>query len=299
MNAFKIRPWSKIPMRFAFSLVLSATAQVAAGAGNDLDATTESAIDTAINGEHRSSSNKARDQYRKPKETLTFFGFRSDMTVVEAWPGTGWYTEILAPALRKNGKLYAAHYSANPSYGYNGVQRRFLGTFLQKAGHSPAIYDQLKITTLYYPYDLNIAPKSSADLLLTFRNAHNWVVPGYGGDAAAKATFRAMFDVLKPGGILGLVDHRWPDPKTEDPAAANGYISEDRVIELVTEAGFNLVERSDMHHNSKDSHNHPRGVWTLPPSLAMGDVDRDKYITIGESDRMTLKFRKPAKPMPE
>lgn len=259
-------------------------------AHHEMDSTTSAALDAAISGEHRSEDNKARDKYRRPKETLAFFGFRSDMTVVEIWPGGGWYTEILAPALNDSGKLYAAQYSVNPAYGY---QRRYFGAFLSKLGAHPNIYRDVEITHLDFPYEMAIAPEGSADMVLTFRNAHNWVNPGYGTHAAA-LSFKVMFDALKPGGVLGVVDHRWPDPETEDPNADNGYISEDRIIALAKAAGFELAGRSDMNRNSADGHEHPQGVWTLPPSLALGDKDREKYIAIGESDRMTLKFVKPA-----
>lgn len=255
----------------------------------ELNAATEKSLDAAISGAHRSDDNKARDRYRRPKETLAFFGFRSDMTVVEIWPGGGWYTEILAPALKENGRLYAAQYSANPSFGY---QRRYFGAFLTKTGESPDVYRDVTITTLDFPYHLRIAPPGSADMVLTFRNAHNWVSPGYGKQAAALG-YEAMFDALKPGGTLGIVDHRWPDPADEDSEAGNGYVSEERIIAQAEAAGFEFVARSDMNRNPKDTHDHPSGVWTLPPSLAMGDEDQEKYLAIGESDRMTLRFIKP------
>ena len=260
-------------------------------AHHEMDAVTSAALDAAIAGDHRSDENKARDKFRRPKQTLEFFGFRSDMTVVEIWPGGGWYTEILAPALKDSGKLYAAHYSLNPAYGY---QRRYFGTFLSKLGAKPDIYRDVEITSLNFPYELTIAPAGSADMVLTFRNAHNWVNPGY-GEQAASLSFKVMFDALKPGGVLGVVDHRWHDVKTEDPKAENGYISEERIIKLAEAAGFELAARSDMNRNSADDHEHPEGVWTLPPSLALGDEDREQYLAIGESDRMTLKFVKPAK----
>lgn len=263
---------------------------VAVTAHAELDATTDAALDSAINGEHRSDDNRARDVYRNPKETLGFFGFRSDMTVVEVWPGGGWYTEILAPALQKDGKLYAAQYSVNPAFGY---QRRYFGSFLTKLGTAPDIYSNVTITHLAFPYELTIAPKGSADMVVTFRNVHNWFAEGYGTEAA-RLGFVAMFDALKPGGILGIVDHRWPDPSNEDPGAENGYISEERTIEYAEAAGFELAGRSDINRNPRDTHDHPQGVWTLPPSLALGDEDRDKYLEIGESDRYTLKFVKPA-----
>ena len=272
-------------------LALAAGASTAAASNADtgLDEKTAAALDAAIAGEHRSAENRARDRYRRPLETLAFFGFRSDMTVVEIWPGTGWYTQILAPALKDSGRLYAAHYTPNPRYGY---QRRYLGEFLGMLGSNPELYRNVTVTVLDVPYALDIAPRGSADMVLTFRNAHNWVNPAYGPNTGA-VTFEVMYDVLKPGGILGVVDHRWPDPTTEDPHSDNGYVSEDRVIALAEAAGFRLAARSDLNRNDKDTHEHPSGVWTLPPSLALGEKDRDAYLAIGESDRMTLKFVKP------
>ena len=274
----------------AFALMGALSSSQSQAAHHEMDAATSAALDSAIAGDHRSEASKARDKFRRPKETLAFFGFRSDMTVVEIWPGGGWYTEILAPALKDSGKLYAAQYSVNPSYAY---QRRYFGSFLSKLGETPDVYRDVEITTLDFPYALSIAPAGSADMVLTFRNAHNWVNPGY-GKQAAPLSFRVMFDVLKPGGVLGVVDHRWPDAKTEDPDADDGYVSEESIIALAKAAGFELAARSDMNRNSKDDHEHPEGVWTLPPSLALGDKDREQYVAIGESDRMTLKFVKPA-----
>jgi predicted methyltransferase len=262
----------------------------AGAAQPELDATTSSALDDAMSGEHRSAENKARDKYRRPKETLAFFGFRSDMTVVEIWPGGGWYTEILAPALKENGKLYAVQYSVNPQYSY---QRRYFGAFLTKAGESPDVFRDVIVTAMDFPYQLNIAPSGAADLVVTFRNAHNWVSSGY-HKASAQLAFQAMFDVLKPGGVLGIVDHRWPDAENEDPHAEDGYISEERLIAFAEEAGFEFAGRSDVNRNAKDTHDHPEGVWTLPPSFALDEQDREKYLAIGESDRLTIKFVKPA-----
>ena len=277
-----------ITLALLFSLAMMSSTLLLA-AHHEMDAVTNAALDAAISGDHRSEENKARDKFRRPKETLAFFGFRSDMTVVEIWPGGGWYTEILAPALKDSGTLYAAQYSVNPSYGY---QRRYFGSFLTKLGAKPKIYRDVNITALDFPYELAIAPAGSADMVLTFRNAHNWVNPGYGAQAAS-LSFRVMFDALKPGGVLGIVDHRWHDAATEDPDAENGYVSEERIIKLAKAAGFELAARSDMNRNSAVDHEHPNGVWTLPPSLAVGDEDPAQYLAIGESDRMTLKFIKP------
>jgi predicted methyltransferase len=266
---------------------MSSIAPRGAGA-QPLDAATGAAIDSALAGAHRSERNKARDPSRHAKATLEFFGLRRDMTVIEIWPGAGWYTEILAPVLRGTGKLYAATYGLNPPFPY---QRAELAALLEKFAEYRDVYDEVTLTTLAFPHDLEIAPPGSADLVVTFRNVHNWFDPGYGRQADRLA-FIAMYDALRPGGTLGVVDHRWPDAATEDPAAANGYLSEQRVIEYAEAAGFELVDRSDVNRNPRDTHDHPAGVWTLPPDLALGERDRQRYLDIGESDRFTLKFVK-------
>ena len=249
------------------------------------------AIDTALAGSHRSDANKARDRYRHPKETLAFFGLRPEMTVVEIWPGGGWYTEVLAPVLRERGKLYVAQYGSQPPFPY---QQREMDTLAAKMRANPDLYRAVTPTALnFFTNELAIAPPGSVDLVLTFRNVHNWFEEGYGPPNAAELAFKAMFTALKPGGMLGVVDHRWPDPATEDPRAKNGYVSEQRVIALAEAAGFELAGRSDVNRNPLDTHDYPEGVWTLPPDLALGERDRDKYLAIGESDRFTLKFVKP------
>ena len=271
---------------------LAAAAVLAAGTAVVLEAqqSAGAALDAAIAGSHRSAANKARDRYRHPKETLEFFGLRPDMTVVEIWPGGGWYTDILAPVLRERGKLYAAQYGPAPPFPY---QTREMEALRAKLASAPEVYGDVTITALAFPDDLEIAPPGSADLVVTFRNVHNWFQEGYGPPNAAELAFQAMFTALKPGGVLGVVDHRWPDPTTEDPRAENGYISERRVVELAENAGFELVGGSSVNDNPLDTHDHPEGVWTLPPDLALGERDREKYLAIGESDRLTLKFVKP------
>jgi predicted methyltransferase len=255
----------------------------------DTDAATSAAIDKALAGSHRIERNKARDRYRHPKETLTFFGLRRDMTVVEIWPGGGWYTEILAPVLKGKGKLYLAQYGSNSTFDYQRVENAALK---EKASKNPEVFGEVQFTSLWTPNELTIAPAGTADLVVTFRNVHNWLEPRYKQDPAK--LFGAFFTALKPGGILGVTDHRWPDPRTEDPNAENGYVSEERVIQLAKVAGFEFVGRSDVNRNPKDTHDHKNGVWTLPPDLSVPEgEDKQKYIEIGESDRMTLKFRKP------
>jgi len=251
---------------------------------------TLSAIDAALAGPHRSDRNKARDSYRHPKQTLEFFGLRRNMTVVEIWPGGGWYTEILAPVLKGTGKLYAAQYGTHAIFNY---QRQEDAALVEKTKKHPDVFGELQFTTLWSPNLLAIAPPGTADMVVTFRNVHNWISPDYKQDPVR--IFGAFLAALKPGGILGVVDHRWPDAGTEDPKAVNGYVSEERIIALARGAGFEFVARSDINRNPRDTRDHPSGVWSLPPDLSMKQgEDKQKYLDIGESDRMTLKFRKPA-----
>jgi len=257
----------------------------------DMDAQTRSLVVSAIEGEHRSNTNRDRDRYRKPFETLSFLGLESDMTVVEIWPGGGWYTEILAPVLKDDGLFYAAQYNPNGPYGY---QRRGLGTFLTRLGSNPDLYRNVVITQFDLPYGLEIAPRGSADMVLTFRNVHNFVMNLYDDGAHARLGFQAMYDVLKPGGVLGIVDHEWDDAANEDPLSENGYISVERTVKLAQSVGFELVDSSALLKNPRDTKDHPAGVWTLPPSYALGDEDRTRYEAIGESDRFLLKFVKSA-----
>lgn len=243
------------------------------------------ALKPVLAAPHRSEANRARDAYRHPLATLAWFGVEPGMTVVEIWPGGGWYSEILAPYLRDQGKLYAAGFAADsevPFYRLNAQKLK------DKFAADPSIYDRVTVTELMPPHKTAIAPPGSADRVLTFRNVHNWMKGGY-----ADAVFTAMYQALKPGGILGVVEHRADPDQPQDPKALSGYVTEDYVIELAEAAGFELIGRSEINANPLDTRSHPEGVWTLPPSLRLGETDRDKYQAIGESDRMTLKFRKP------
>lgn len=244
------------------------------------------ALQKAINGSHRSAAHKARDIYRHPEKTLEFFDLQPNMTVVEIWPGgQAWYTEILAPFLKDQGKLYAAHFDDNSAIPYFV---KSLAQFKQKIAANPEVYGQVITTTFETSGQLKIAPDNSADRIFTFRNVHNWMKSGQ-----AENAFKAMYQALKPGGILGVVEHRNLTDTKQDPYALTGYVTEAYVIKLAEQAGFKLVDKSEINANPKDTHIHPHGVWSLPPSLKDGETNKTNFIDIGESDRMTLKFIKP------
>jgi len=244
------------------------------------------ALENAIAGSQRSEQHKQRDKYRHPFQTLKFFDVREDMTVVEIWPGgEGWYTEILAPLLKDKGKLYAAHFSPHSDSAY--IQKNYQ-KLIDKIQQAPDVYGKVSITVLQPLKEMQIAPDHSADRVLTFRNVHNWMRDGH-----AEAVFAAMYKALKPGGILGVVEHRGNPNGPQERMATSGYVTEATVIALATQAGFKFLEQSEINANSKDTKDYPEGVWTLPPALRLKEKDREKYLAIGESDRMTLKFVKP------
>jgi predicted methyltransferase len=250
------------------------------------DAETLATLDKVLAGDHRSAENRARDKYRHPKETLQFFGFRQDMTVMEVSPGGGgWYTEVLAPALREKGEYIAAAWDPGSTSEYVKKNSK---KYADKLASRPDLYDRAKVTALQAPNALKPVPDGSVDMVLTFRNIHGWM-----GDDTADAMFKAMYAALKPGGILGVAEHRARTDKPQDPKAESGYVREDYAIAMIEKAGFKLIGKSEVNANPKDTADHPKGVWTLPPTLQGGDVDRDKYLAIGESDRFTLRFRKP------
>jgi predicted methyltransferase len=247
------------------------------------------ALDQILAGSHRDPKNAARDVYRHPKQGLLFFGIRPDMTAVEVWPSGGWWTEILAPLLKERGKYYAAWY-ATQAAGASDYAKEQEKKFDAKLAERPDLYGGVIKTHLLAPAFVDMAPKGSADLVLTFRNVHNWAKAGN-----AEAMFKSFYDVLKPGGILGVVDHRAKPGTAFQRQIDSGYLTEEYVIGLAEGAGFRLAEKSELNANPRDTTDHPRGVWTLPPTLALGDQDRDRYLAIGESDRMTLKFVKPVR----
>jgi len=243
-------------------------------------------LDRALTGEHRSEANRLRDKYRHPRETLLFFGLRPDMTVVEIWPGGGWYSEILGPVLRERGRYYLAHYAIeNPKIAgwQRSAREKQQATIAQQA----ALYGKPEFSSFGPPDYLAIAPAGSADLVLTFRNVHNW-----SSQQSDQAAFRAFFAALKPGGILGVVEHRARPGTPFERMVKTGYMTEDYVIGLAEKAGFRLAGKSEINANPLDTTDHPNGVWTLPPVMR-GRIDPEKYGAIGESDRMTLKFQKP------
>lgn len=244
-------------------------------------------LEQAVAGAHRDARNASRDQYRHPRETLEFFGIRPDMTVVEIWPSAGWWTEILAPYLKDQGRYYAAWYATEAKNTPDFLKEREKG-FDAMLAAKPEVYGKVVKTKLLPPDFVEIAPKSSADMVLTFRNVHNWAKQG-----TAEMMFKAFYDALKPGGVLGVKEHRAKPGTPFKQQIDSGYMTEAYVTELAEMAGFRLVGSSEVNANPKDTKDYEAGVWSLPPTLRLGEKDRAKYLAIGESDRMTLKFVKP------
>ena len=240
-------------------------------------------IASAVAASTRSPANVQRDKYRHPAETLSFFGVKPTDTVVEIWPGGGWYTEILAPLTKGKGHYWTA--SPWPD-GNKGV--------LALQGRDPATYGHVKFAAFPWSEGQPKIPDGCADVVLTFRNVHNWRM-GYqrsGTDYSTEA-FAQIFAMLRRGGTLGIEDHRLPESASDDREKSSGYIKVSTIRRLAEAAGFRYVGASQVNSNPKDTADWPQGVWTLPPSLSQKDVDRDRYLAIGESDRMTLKFKKP------
>jgi predicted methyltransferase len=251
-----------------------------------MDAATEAKLKQVLAGGHRSDANKARDKYRHPLETLKFFGLNQNMTVLEIGPSGGWYTEVLAPLLNEKGKYVAAHSDPAASEG----AKKQVDAFKAMLAAKPDLYGNAVVGELSARTNklAPIAP-GTADMVLTFRNIHNWMAQD-----TQDVMFKVFFDSLKPGGHLGVVEHRAPADKPQDPKAASGYVREDHAVMLAEKAGFKLVAKSDVNNNPKDTKDYPKGVWTLPPNYREGDVDKAKFTAIGESDRFTMLFQKPA-----
>jgi predicted methyltransferase len=245
-------------------------------------AATDSALSSAISNPSRSAKAVARDKVRHPSAELTFFGIKPDMTVVELWHGGGYWTDILGPYLAAHGTYYVAlNPPGNPEEdGENKKLREHLAAEKARVG---TVHE-----TQLGAGHFEIAPPGSADMVLTFRNLHNWMEEGY-----AEQALKACFTALKPGGVLGFEEHRASNAKPQDPKAKSGYVRQDYVIELAKKVGFVLDGSSEIDANPKDTKDYPQGVWSLPPTLAEGQTNRDKYLAIGESDNMVLKFRKP------
>jgi predicted methyltransferase len=249
------------------------------------DQALDAKLDQVLAGTWRDAKNKARDQYRHPKQTLEFFGLAPSVSLIEITPGGGWYAEVLAPLLKGSGHYTAAitiprKPDGEAAQDKSALEKKFAGDAAEYGEATTVQFD---------PKAPNFGAPGSADMVVTFRNVHNWVMAD-----TAPAMFKAFFEVLKPGGVLGVTDHRAAAGTDIQKIKQSGYLPEDFVIKLATDAGFKLEGKSEINANPKDTKDYEKGVWTLPPTLELGDKDRDKYIAIGESDRMTLKFVKPS-----
>jgi predicted methyltransferase len=267
----------------------AAPAEAAPVAAPEPAPTTDAALEAALSNPARTPENAARDAWRHPRETLGFFGIAPTQTVIEITPGGGWYSEILAPYLRDGGRYVGAIVDPTKvaSDGAKAYYTKSNDELRAKLAATPAAYDKGSLVE-FDPAAPVFAEPGSADLVLTFRNVHNWI-----GNGSVQAMFNGFFAALKPGGVLGVVEHRAnADVPADD---RSGYLSENQVIAFATNAGFELAAKSEINANPKDTKDHPNGVWTLPPSLRVPEgTDPQKFKDIGESDRMTLRFVKPA-----
>ena len=269
-----------ITAKRACALIAFLSAVCAGAAAQSTDVQTFTPL---LQAPHRTPSNVARDPYRHPAPTLAFFGIRPDSTVVEILPGSaGYYLEILAPWLRDKGQYIAAN--------REGSQPQYMADhqkLLDRLAKEPALYDKVRVV----PFRADrhaIAPAGTVDAVISFRNLHNWMEQG-----ELQESLKTFYMALKPGGVLGIVDHRGRTDLSQEAQIASGYVREDVAIALIEKAGFRLQAQSEVNANPKDSKDHPEGVWTLPPVYRLKDLDRAKYAAIGESDRFTLRFVKP------
>ena len=263
-------------------LAMPSPALMAQGAG------VPAGLKAAVDGPHRDPANRPRDRYRHPLETLAFFGVREDMTVVEVSPGGGWYSEILGPLLRDKGRLILAGGATAGLRARVADQSGVLGRASLVEFRAP----EFSIQTAVASQGAQTLQAAGADMVLTFRNVHNWISAG-----TVQAVFVGMFRALKPGGVLGVVEHRANPALSVDARAGNGYVHESQVIAFAEAAGFRLDARTEINANALDTKDYAAGVWALPPTLRIENTDREKVLArvmaIGESDRMTLRFVKP------
>jgi predicted methyltransferase len=251
------------------------------------DAPASTSLDAAIAAPYRGQKAQARDVYRHPKQTLEFFGVEPTQSVLEIAPGGGWYTDILGPYLKDRGNLYEAEY-VGVAGSLPEAEARSNTAFEQKLASNPSIYGKVPFGTLQSGQFVGLPAGLQVDRVLTFRNIHNWIE-----DGQIDANLRAFYSVLKPGGVLGVEEHRAKPGTPLQQMIDTGYLTEAYVIQHVQAAGFKLVASSAINDNPRDTKDYPNGVWSLPPTYRGGDVDRARFAAIGESDRMTLRFVKP------
>jgi predicted methyltransferase len=249
-------------------------------------------LEDIIEGEHRSEASRERDEFRNPKQTIEFFGTQPSDHVIEMWPGNGWYSEILAPYVKDKGQLTAVTFSVNNLNSDDKRAASWSKTALKyrEKMSDTSLYGKVAFGEFEPPGLVNLAKPNSADVAYVVRALHIWDEQGILAQG-----LQAIFEALKPGGVLAIVQHKGDEVKGIGSAAGEGYLGEQYVIEASLRAGFDFVASSDINANPNDTKNYPKGVYTLPPMLAMGAKDKEKYIDIGESDRMTLKFIKPQK----
>ncbi|HEY8123453.1 MAG TPA: methyltransferase domain-containing protein [Myxococcota bacterium] len=271
---------SNRPLRIAAACLASAALAAPALAS------VEESLRAAVASPERAEADRARDPHRHPVETLLFFGLRPDLHVLELWPGRGWYTEILGPVLKDAGRLTVTN--ADPNGPQDQYQHKMARAYADWLTANEARIGKVNVVQVAPPAGLALGEANSVDLAVTFRNNHTWLNGDY-----QDALYRELFRVLKPGGVLGVVQHRAPAGADAAASAKTGYLPEAEVIAAAEAAGFVLDAKSEINANPSDTKDYPKGVWTLPPNFAEGEKDRAKYAAIGESDRMTLRFEKP------
>jgi predicted methyltransferase len=280
------RPQTSIVKYSLLAAFFSLTTANVSAADKGLEMTlSDTKLEKIISSDHRSANNVIRDQFRNPQRTLEFFGIKDTMTVVELTPGSGYYTEILAPYLKDKGEYIAAGFDPEAEHEY---YRKNAKRFDEKLKAAPELYGKVKVSILQPPKKLKFAEPETVDLVLSFRNTHSWANAN-----ALEEVFAEVHKALKFGGTFGLVQHRAGHLHPKDSSGKKGYLKQSKIIKVAEKMGFHLLEKSNINANEKDTRDYENGVWTLPPSLALKDKDSEKYKAIGESDRMTLKFVKP------